>query len=170
MAFHAEGPVWFERWGGLRWVDMFAGDILSLHGDTVSRRRVGTIAVALRPRSVGGAVIALERGFALEDAGGTITERGALWDDPGLRMNEGGCDPGPAESHRLERPGMEPGRLPGLLQRHPYRPDRCSWPRSVWPAARCGSSPADARQTVKPGARAAARGTESARRDASQGR
>ena len=27
VAYHAEGPVWSERWGGLRWVDIFAGDI-----------------------------------------------------------------------------------------------------------------------------------------------
>ena len=30
IAFHAEGPVWSARWGGLRWVDMLAGDVLSL--------------------------------------------------------------------------------------------------------------------------------------------
>jgi sugar lactone lactonase YvrE len=33
VAFHGEGPVWSERWGGLRWVDMLAGDVLSLAGD-----------------------------------------------------------------------------------------------------------------------------------------
>ncbi|TFD33334.1 SMP-30/gluconolactonase/LRE family protein [Cryobacterium cryoconiti] len=93
VAFHGEGPVWCDGWGGLRWVDMFAGDVLSLQGDTVSRRHVGTIAAALRPRSSGGAVMALERGFALEDAAGTITVLDPLWDDPGLRMNDGGCDP-----------------------------------------------------------------------------
>ncbi|TFD00001.1 SMP-30/gluconolactonase/LRE family protein [Cryobacterium sinapicolor] len=93
VAFHAEGPVWSQQWGGLRWVDMFTGDILSLHGDTVSRRHVGTLAAALPPRSAGGAVIALEHGFALEDSTGNIIELSALWDDPGLRMNEGGCDP-----------------------------------------------------------------------------
>ena len=30
VAYHAEGPVWSARWGGLRWVDMLAGDVLSL--------------------------------------------------------------------------------------------------------------------------------------------
>jgi sugar lactone lactonase YvrE len=30
VAYHGEGPVWSERWGGLRWVDMMAGDVLSL--------------------------------------------------------------------------------------------------------------------------------------------
>ena len=27
VAYHGEGPVWFQRWGGLRWVDMLAGDL-----------------------------------------------------------------------------------------------------------------------------------------------
>ena len=33
VAYHGEGPVWSERWGGLRWVDMLAGDVLSLGAD-----------------------------------------------------------------------------------------------------------------------------------------
>ena len=53
------------------------------------RRRRG----ALRPRRGGGAVIAVERGFALEDADGTLTPLAPVWSDPGVRMNEGGCDP-----------------------------------------------------------------------------
>jgi sugar lactone lactonase YvrE len=35
----------------------------------------------------------VERGFALEDADGTITHLGDLWTDEQVRMNEGGCDP-----------------------------------------------------------------------------
>jgi sugar lactone lactonase YvrE len=35
----------------------------------------------------------VERGFALEDAGGAVTYLDELWTDHGLRMNEGGCDP-----------------------------------------------------------------------------
>ena len=94
VAYHAEGPVWSDRWGGLRWVDMLAGDVLSLAGDgTVRRRHVGGIAAALRPRRGGGAVIAVERGFTLEDADGTLTPMEPVWTDAGVRMNEGGCDP-----------------------------------------------------------------------------
>jgi sugar lactone lactonase YvrE len=94
VAYHAEGPVWSDRWGGLRWVDMLAGDVLSLGADgTVRRRHVGDIAAALRPRRGGGAVIAVERGFALEDADGTLRPLEPVWSDPGVRMNEGGCDP-----------------------------------------------------------------------------
>ena len=94
VAYHGEGPVWSERWGGLRWVDMLAGDILSLVADgTINRRHVGTIAAALRPRQQGGAVIGVERGFALEEADGKIRHLDELWYDDNVRMNEGGCDP-----------------------------------------------------------------------------
>jgi sugar lactone lactonase YvrE len=94
VAYHGEGPVWSERWGGLRWVDMLAGDILSLVADgTIDRRHVGSVAAALRPRQQGGAVIGVERGFALEEAEGTLKHLDELWSDTNVRMNEGGCDP-----------------------------------------------------------------------------
>ena len=94
VAYHGEGPVWSQSWGGLRWVDMLEGDVLSLADDgAIERRHVGTIAAALRPRSRGGAVIGVERGFALEGADGTLTHLDELWTDDSVRMNEGGCDP-----------------------------------------------------------------------------
>lgn len=94
VAHHAEGPVWSDRWGGLRWVDMLAGDVLSLAADgTIGRRHVATVVAALRPRRGGGAVLAIDRGFALEDAAGAIEPLGEVWADPTIRMNEGGCDP-----------------------------------------------------------------------------
>jgi sugar lactone lactonase YvrE len=94
VAYHGEGPVWSAAWGGLRWVDMLAGDVLSVTdaGD-VSRRHVGRIAAAVRPRQGGGSVIGVERGFCLEGADGTLTPLGDLWADAGVRMNEGACDP-----------------------------------------------------------------------------
>jgi sugar lactone lactonase YvrE len=71
VAYHAEGPVWSPNWGGLRWVDMRAGDVLSLAADgTIGRRHVGEVAAALRPRRGGRAVIGVERGFALEGPDG----------------------------------------------------------------------------------------------------
>lgn len=57
VAYHGEGPVWSDRWGGLRWVDMLAGDVLSLgpdgrvdrrHVGLESRRQSGLVAVAVR--------------------------------------------------------------------------------------------------------------------------
>ncbi len=94
VAYHGEGPVWSETWGGLRWVDMLDGDVLSLGPDgSIERRHVDDIAAIVRPRQSGGAVLGIERGFALEDSDGTITRLGDLWTGGDVRMNEGGCDP-----------------------------------------------------------------------------
>jgi sugar lactone lactonase YvrE len=94
VAYHAEGPVWSTRWGGLRWVDMLAGDVLSLGEDgQVARRHVAGVAAAIRPRTGGGAVIGVERGFALEEPDGTLRILDPVWTDEQVRMNEGGCDP-----------------------------------------------------------------------------
>jgi sugar lactone lactonase YvrE len=92
VAYHAEGPVWV---GQLHWVDMLAGDVLSLGSDgTVGRRHVGTVVAALRPRVSGGFVYAVERGFALDDGIGTpVRTLPDLWATDAVRMNEGGCDP-----------------------------------------------------------------------------
>jgi len=94
VTHHGEGPAWSDRWGGLRFVDMLAGDVLTLSDDGgVDRRAVGSVAAALRPRRAGGAVIGVERGFALEDPDGSLTVLPDVWSDPGVRMNDGGCDP-----------------------------------------------------------------------------
>jgi sugar lactone lactonase YvrE len=94
VAYHAEGPVWSPAWGGLRWVDMLAGDVLALAADgSVERRHVGRICAAVRPRRDGGAVFGVERGFALEDADGALSVLDELWTDESVRMNEGACDP-----------------------------------------------------------------------------
>ncbi|HEY4914446.1 MAG TPA: SMP-30/gluconolactonase/LRE family protein [Candidatus Dormibacteraeota bacterium] len=95
VAFHGEGPVWSPGWGGLKWLDMLAGDILTLlpSGD-VERRSVGAVAAAIRPRAAGGAVIATEHGFAIDRGDGApIDHLPDAFHDRGLRMNEGGCDP-----------------------------------------------------------------------------
>ena len=94
ITFHGEGPVYSPAWGGLRLVDLFAGDVLTLAEDgTATRRHVDTIAAALRPRAGGGAVIAVERGFVLEDADGTLTRLPEVWSDSTVRMNDGGTAP-----------------------------------------------------------------------------
>lgn len=92
--FHGEGPVWSPSWGGLRFVDMLAGDVVTLRADGgLDRKHVGSVAAAVRPRVGGGAVLGVQRGFALEDPDGTVRTLPELWADPGVRMNEGGCDP-----------------------------------------------------------------------------
>jgi hypothetical protein len=54
IAYHAEGPVWSSQWGGLRWVDMLAGDVLQLTNGTLTRTHVADIVAAVRPRRSGG--------------------------------------------------------------------------------------------------------------------
>ena len=121
VAYHGEGPVWSERWGGLRWVDMLAGDVLSLAPDgEITRRHVGSVAAAIRPRRQGGAVIGVERGFALEGADGALTHLGALWTDEGVRMNEGGCDP----DGRFYCGSMAYDKRPGAGALYRLDPDR----------------------------------------------
>jgi sugar lactone lactonase YvrE len=95
LAEHGEGPVWHPSFAGVRWVDMLAGDILELRGpDAVTRTHVGTVAAAFRPRQGGGVVLADERGFVLLGADLAVERRlPPLWDDPAIRMNEGGADP-----------------------------------------------------------------------------
>ncbi|MEW2444526.1 hypothetical protein [Micromonospora marina] len=49
--------------GELRWTDMFAVDILTLHPDegTVTRQQVADVLAAFRPRTGGGMVTALRQ-------------------------------------------------------------------------------------------------------------
>lgn len=94
LCYHGEGPHWSDSWGGLRYVDMLAGDYLHLQQDgSVTRTASGSSVVAcVRPRRGGGAVLGIEKGFALEDADGTIHPLPDLWDED-VRMNEGAVAP-----------------------------------------------------------------------------
>jgi sugar lactone lactonase YvrE len=94
LATHGEGPVWDADEGVLRWVDMLAGDILTLEPTgAVTRRHVGDVAAAFRPRSGGGMVVAVERGFVVIDADGRAGPVHEAFTDATVRMNDGGCDP-----------------------------------------------------------------------------
>ncbi|MFC4999423.1 SMP-30/gluconolactonase/LRE family protein [Dactylosporangium cerinum] len=121
VTYHGEGPVWSQRWGGLRWVDMLAGDVLSLAADaTITRRHVGNVAAAVRPRRHGGAVIGVERGFVLEEVDGTLTHLPEVWADRRSRMNEGGCDP----DGRFYCGSMAYDQRTGAAALHRLDPDR----------------------------------------------
>ncbi|MFI8305363.1 SMP-30/gluconolactonase/LRE family protein [Streptomyces sp. NPDC085927] len=120
LTYHGEGPVWSDAWGGLRWLDMLAGDVLSLAPDgTVARRHIDTVVAAVRPRRGGGAVLGVERGFALEDPDGKVTILDPLWSDERVRMNEGGCDP----DGRFYCGSMEYGARRGAGALHRLDPD-----------------------------------------------
>jgi sugar lactone lactonase YvrE len=74
---------------------MLAGDVLELDdGGAITRTHVGKVAAVIRPRPGGGAIVALEHGFALTD--GPLSRLRVLppiITDPAIRLNEGGCDP-----------------------------------------------------------------------------
>lgn len=96
LAYHGEGAVWCSEWGGLKWVDMLAGDILSLDSETGSVRRLhvgSSVAATVRPRTQGGFAVATEREFALWGKDGKEWSTPPLWAGSGRRFNEGGCDP-----------------------------------------------------------------------------
>jgi sugar lactone lactonase YvrE len=96
VAVHGEGPVWWPAWGGLRWVDMLAGDVLTLDPKTgaVGRTHLGDVASVIRPRSSGGAIVARAHDVVVVDkqwGEPTVVASFAL--AAGVRLNEGGCDP-----------------------------------------------------------------------------
>lgn len=103
IAYHGEGPVWWPRWGAVRWVDLLAGDILTRYGDgRVERTPTGSPVVSvIRPRVGEGAIVATEREVRLaarDDLAdlsdpACATSEWSLFDDPSIRTNEGGCDP-----------------------------------------------------------------------------
>ncbi|HEX8511113.1 MAG TPA: SMP-30/gluconolactonase/LRE family protein, partial [Propionibacteriaceae bacterium] len=94
---HGEGPVYCKRWGGLRFVDMMAGDILQLkHDGALSRHHVGSVAAMIRPRRSGGHVVLAERSLLLadqDDLQAPVHATAEVWQEETVRMNEGGCDP-----------------------------------------------------------------------------
>ncbi len=93
-AYHGEGPFWDARRSRLRFVDMLAGDVVTLlPTGTVTRRHVDDVAAVIRAREAGGYVVAVEHGFALFDEDWSRTAAIGVFDSPSVRMNEGGCDP-----------------------------------------------------------------------------
>lgn len=87
--------MWWTGWGGLRWVDLLEGDLLTLgEGGEVLRRHVSRVAAAIRPRTGGGTIVATGRGVELLDPDDEVEEViGPLWERLDVRMNEGGCGP-----------------------------------------------------------------------------
>lgn len=120
LCHHAEGPYWSDEWGGLRWVDMLAGDIMHL-GPRDEVRRIeapSPVVACVRPASSGGAVLALEKGFAFEDADGSFVPLPPLWDGP-IRMNEGAIAP----DGSFLCGSMAYGATPGAASMWRLRPD-----------------------------------------------
>jgi len=95
----AEGPLWDDQAGLVRWVDIREGRVLSarLEGDRLSdirdvrlRETVGAVALA----SDGGLLVAAARRLATISPNGDVSFGPDLLDGPGLtRFNDGGVDP-----------------------------------------------------------------------------
>ncbi|MDF2506582.1 MAG: hypothetical protein K0Q52_441 [Microbacterium sp.] len=94
IANHAEAPVWWSGWGGLRWVDGNAGDLLTLRPDGVTRQHIDDEYLAFaRPRTNGGLVAVGARTLYLaDDVDGETRAAATLFDDLRVRMNDGCCD------------------------------------------------------------------------------
>jgi sugar lactone lactonase YvrE len=92
---HGEGPFWDAARNRLLVVDMLKGAVVAVGADGGTQRyELGGVAAAIRARRAGGYVVARERGFQryTED----FTPDGpeiVAFDDPAIRMNDGGCDP-----------------------------------------------------------------------------
>lgn len=89
-----EGPIWLSDRSKLLWVDMAVGDINLTDfasGTTETFRPFGFVG-AVVPRHSGGWIAGTIDGFTLLDDEGTITRTLNVL-PPGLRMNDGKCDP-----------------------------------------------------------------------------
>lgn len=92
--YHGEGPFWDAQAERLLFVDMLAGAVLELAGGDPVRHEYGGVAAVVRRRSAGGLVLAVEHGFLeLDDELTPVGDVQTVFDDPAIRMNEGGCDP-----------------------------------------------------------------------------
>ncbi len=92
--YHGEGPYWDREAGRLLIVDMLAGAIVDVGGEKPVRHEYGGVAAVIRRRTAGGFVLAVEHGYRfLNDDLVPVGEVRTVFDDAGVRMNEGGCDP-----------------------------------------------------------------------------
>lgn len=95
----AEGIVWDDRAGRVRWVDVWRGGVLSAalrDGDLVDVERIdiGQTAGAVAPADDGGVLVAAARGLAVIAPGGSISYGpDLLGDRSGVRLNDGAVDP-----------------------------------------------------------------------------
>jgi sugar lactone lactonase YvrE len=96
IAVHGEGPCWLARSGELGWVDMLAGRVLATSLATATTQVIeipGPVAAIIRPRAAGGLVVATETGVILLDEYESPSPLCEVITEPGIRMNDGACDP-----------------------------------------------------------------------------
>jgi sugar lactone lactonase YvrE len=96
VAHHCEGPFWDAPTRRLLTMDVLSGAVVSLDewGETSRYQLPTRVVTAIRRRTSGGFVIATEDGLIGVDNNFAIVDRIAdVNNDPGVRTNDGGCDP-----------------------------------------------------------------------------
>lgn len=89
-----EGPRWDHRCGLLAWVDILGGHVhlTDPRSGTTTASSVGADVGALALYGEDGYLLAIRNGFAVLGSDG-IEDFSEVFDDPGLRMNDGAVDP-----------------------------------------------------------------------------
>ncbi len=90
-----EGPLWDARSGRLSWIDVLSRQILLTDIATGQTQviQVPSHVGAIAPRAAGGFVAALQDGFWVVGDGPTRRITAVAEAGPGLRFNDGKCDP-----------------------------------------------------------------------------
>jgi len=122
VAWHGEGPFWDRIGQRLLIMDMLAGTIVDLASLTDPVRiPIGSpVSAVVRGRAQGGFIVATEHGFSLFDQQFALERRlPDVLDDPAIRLNEGGCDPG----GRFFCGSMAYAETPGAASLYRVEPD-----------------------------------------------
>lgn len=94
ICVHAEAPVWSTSWGGIRWVDGEAADLVTLRDDGIHRLHLDdTYAAFVRPRVGGGFVAFGARALHLSDSADGPARVAATFDLGEAQFNDGTVDP-----------------------------------------------------------------------------
>lgn len=94
ICVHAEAPVWSTSWGGVRWVDGDAADLVTLRDDGIHRLHLDdTYTAFVRPRVGGGFVALGARSLHLSNSPDGPARVAATFDLGDARFNDGTVDP-----------------------------------------------------------------------------
>jgi sugar lactone lactonase YvrE len=94
ICVHAEAPAWSTVWGGLRWVDGDASDLVTLRDDGIHRLHLDDeYAAFVRPRAGGGFIAMGARRVHLADSADGPARIAATFDLGSARFNDGTVDP-----------------------------------------------------------------------------
>ncbi|MCM3778460.1 SMP-30/gluconolactonase/LRE family protein [Microbacterium hydrocarbonoxydans] len=94
VCVHAEAPVWSPSWGGVRWVDAEAADLVTLRDDGIHRLHLDDdYAAFVRPRIGGGFVAVGARSLHLADTADGPAQVVTSFDLGSAQFNDGTVDP-----------------------------------------------------------------------------